>query len=170
MLSLTYVSQVHPAAGTPGRLADAIVRSSVATNHQLQITGALVFTTAHFAQILEGPAASIDRLMGRICADGRHRLVRVLESRPIDRRVFPEWSMAYAGGPVTMDQFIARVLACEDEREGDPKLLSRLINHFALSRQIQGKLRGISAMQLPFALPQSAAASDRKNRALHSHP
>jgi hypothetical protein len=168
MLSLTYVSKVYPTSGAPSRLADAIVRSSVATNDQLQITGALIFTTAHFAQILEGPDVSIDLLMRRICADGRHRLVRVLESRPIDRRMFADWSMAYAGGPVTMDQFIARVLASDNRHGVDHKLLSRLINHFALSRNMQGKLRGISPRQLPSALPNLRQA-DRKNRALNSH-
>lgn len=143
MLSVTYVSQaVGSVAGDPETIAREIARASAPSNHALGVTGALIFTTAHFAQVLEGPPLAIENLLLKIGKDRRHRLVQVLQRRYVARRMFPEWSMAYAGGPVSLDKFMAQALRTGQDHLESAELLTRLITQFALSRKAQGRLKG----------------------------
>lgn len=150
MLSLTYISRAtHLGRHLPGKVASEVARVSAETNRALGVTGALIFTTAHFAQILEGPSLSIERLMTKIEQDRRHSLLRVLQRRHVEARMFPGWSMAYAGGPVALDEFMAQSMAASEPSVQNAELLCRLIRQFALSRNAQGKLRG-AAQMVPF--------------------
>lgn len=152
MLSLTYISRARRSRSQkPTSMAQEICRAAAVSNQQTQITGALIFTTAHFAQILEGPADAVDRTMRKIRADDRHDQIRVLRTDPIAARRFPEWSMAYAGGPVALDKFIARALADGEALAVHSDLLCRLITQFAISRQAMGKLRGARDVDFPGA-------------------
>lgn len=83
---------------------EQIVATSRANNPGLALTGALLFTGEYFAQVLEGPAASIDRLMARVSKDPRHDQLIVVAREPITARRFGRWSMAYSGP----SQFVAR--------------------------------------------------------------
>lgn len=68
---------------------------STRVNEQRAITGMLLFSGVHFAQVLEGPAPALAALMASIAADPRHREVRVLSRTAVTRRDFTGWSMAY---------------------------------------------------------------------------
>jgi hypothetical protein len=61
------------------------------------VTGALIFTGVHFAQVLEGSAPAVEILIRRIASDERHTHFDVLQDTEIDRRHFRTWSMAYSG-------------------------------------------------------------------------
>jgi hypothetical protein len=74
-----------------------ILASSRRNNSVCGITGALLFNTALFAQVLEGPLAKVEETFERIQRDLRHDDVVVLENAIIPGRDFPEWSMAFAG-------------------------------------------------------------------------
>jgi hypothetical protein len=76
----------------------------------LNVTGALVFTEARFAQVLEGPEASITELMADIERDKRHRDVEVVLVESIAERRFPGWAMAYRGGSIFLDRHIKPLL------------------------------------------------------------
>ncbi len=76
-----------------------ILDAAKANNSRQSITGALLFNSGFFAQVLEGPRSSIERVFERIQQDPRHGEVTVLESGAADRRSFPEWSMAYVHLP-----------------------------------------------------------------------
>ena len=47
--------------------------------------------------MLEGDADTIERTFATISRDARHSGVIILESRAIDERGFPQWSMGYIG-------------------------------------------------------------------------
>ena len=72
-----------------------ILETARRNNHAAEITGALLFSAGHFAQVLEGPRESIEGVFERIQRDQRHSEVTVLEHLPAGRRDFGEWSMAY---------------------------------------------------------------------------
>ena len=74
-----------------------VVLVAQSRNASLGITGALIATDAHFAQLLEGPPHAIDAVMASISQDPRHTEVQVIHDGPITRRRFPKWSMAYSG-------------------------------------------------------------------------
>ena len=77
-----------------------ILDSSRRNNAAVDITGALMFNSGCFAQILEGPRDALEQTFERIQRDTRHSAVVVLEYAGIERRSFPDWSMAFVGEDV----------------------------------------------------------------------
>lgn len=61
------------------------------------VTGALLFSDAGFAQVLEGPREVVERTFDRIAVDRRHTDVTVLSFTPAQQRSFPDWPMAFCG-------------------------------------------------------------------------
>lgn len=80
-----------------------ILKASRKNNQQLNVTGALLYSSTFFAQVLEGPRQSIEKIFERIQRDDRHGEVTVLESSASDQRDFPDWSMAHVQPPAQSD-------------------------------------------------------------------
>jgi blue light- and temperature-responsive anti-repressor len=74
-----------------------ILAKSRSNNSSRNITGALLFNGAAFAQVLEGPLEEVEATFEKIQRDLRHDEVAVLETGYTQGREFPEWSMAFAG-------------------------------------------------------------------------
>lgn len=95
--SLLYVSK----SLLPNAIADDVVpqiaAASVLANGRTGLTGALVFTGSHFAQILEGDRREIDKLLAAIHRDARHTELNIIERIDVHARRFAGWSMAYMG-------------------------------------------------------------------------
>lgn len=108
-----------------------IIEVSRGRNAALNVTGALVFTGAYFAQCLEGPEAHISSLMDSIRRDPRHQDVKVVGTSPIQERHFKSWSMAYHGPSMFIEQHISRFfeMGNADTHKDAAKLL-RLIKEF----------------------------------------
>jgi hypothetical protein len=81
-----------------------ILEISRENNRQAQITGALMFNSGCFAQVLEGPHHAIQATFERIQCDERHSDVTVLLFEPSDARVFSSWAMAYVGAQAAAEQ------------------------------------------------------------------
>jgi hypothetical protein len=96
--SRNVIAQAVPDAATPDGLERAI-RAILSTARRLNaannVTGALLFTEAGFAQVLEGPRDVVERTFERIGADPRHANVTVLSFTPTERRSFPDWPMGF---------------------------------------------------------------------------
>ncbi|MGI4827258.1 MAG: BLUF domain-containing protein [Janthinobacterium lividum] len=75
-----------------------ILAKSRTNNSANGITGALLFNSGFFAQVLEGPLPKVEQTFERIQRDMRHDEISVLECTVVPSRDFPEWSMAFAGG------------------------------------------------------------------------
>lgn len=78
-------------------------------NQRRGITGALMFTGGHFAQLIEGPAQPLADTMALIKADARHDTVTRLIDDAITQRRFGDWSMALLQAPGA-DELIAQLL------------------------------------------------------------
>lgn len=68
-------------------------------NAQAQVTGVLLFSGGHFAQVIEGPAHTIAGLIAAIERDHRHEAVTRLLERTALQRMHAEWCMGYAESP-----------------------------------------------------------------------
>ena len=90
---LTYTSWAR--AGIGPEEVDAIVSSARINNPLDGITGVLIFNGTAFMQILEGSEAAIEGLSSRLASDPRHSNMSIRDSRLIEKRSFPDWSMAY---------------------------------------------------------------------------
>lgn len=76
-----------------------ILASARRNNEKKGVTGALIFSDDHFAQVLEGPLAEIEAIFENIEADPRHSNVTVIHFKPLAARRFGAWSMAFANVP-----------------------------------------------------------------------
>ena len=90
---LFYVSRI--ASGFSDSAVHAILAASRRNNQRRDITGCLIFSGRHFAQMLEGDPAALNELVTRIAADPRHTDLVVLVDRAVRLRQHPEWSMGY---------------------------------------------------------------------------
>lgn len=93
--------------------AERILETSRHLNQQRGITGALLFTGGHFAQLLEGPPPALAVTMHAIQADPRHETVTVLVEHELKQRRFDDWNMAFIEAP-GVDDLIAQLLAAPD--------------------------------------------------------
>lgn len=93
---------VYASVKTPKTLADPseavdIVERAQLRNLHENVTGALLATSEHFAQVLEGPPEGVDAIISSILRDPRHTEIAILRDGPIQRRSFAKWSLAYIG-------------------------------------------------------------------------
>lgn len=109
LLQLVYTSHSPESFPSPESIA-AILGVSRRNNEQAGISGLLIYSNASFLQFLEGPAAAVEAVFSRIQRDPRHRGLITVLRHMVDRRSFPDWSMAYR------DLDIAEA-AVEEERE-----------------------------------------------------
>lgn len=93
MLSLAYVSRPTPWQKSRSETLEDIRTVSIARNSMLDITGVLIATVTHIAQVLEGPERAVDTVMASIVDDPRHCDIVVVNRAKIDRRCFPLWRM-----------------------------------------------------------------------------
>jgi hypothetical protein len=63
-------------------------------NPRLDVTGVLVSHSGWIMQVLEGPSSNINKLIHVIEADPRHTDFLVINTTPIEKRDFQDWSMA----------------------------------------------------------------------------
>jgi hypothetical protein len=92
------IAQVVPGAAAPGGMEQeirAILATARRCNTADNVTGALLFTASGFAQVLEGPREVVEHTFERLSSDPRHTDVTALRFTPIERRSFPDWSMAF---------------------------------------------------------------------------
>jgi len=95
----------------------AIVETAIEKNARLGVTGALIYTGAHFAQALEGEEGPIEELMQSIRADPRHRSILEVHRDGLTDRRFATWAMAYRGQASYVDQPIEKLLTVQSEAE-----------------------------------------------------
>ena len=104
LVSLLYVSTslLDPVTAESDVLA--LVAECKPRNKSRGLTGALIFTGTHFAQVIEGEEEAVDTLMKTMRDDPRHADLVVVDRSPIASRRFADWGMAYSGP----SQFVAR--------------------------------------------------------------
>jgi len=78
---------------------DELLRLARQLNERRGVTGVLLFTGGHFAQLLEGPAAALAVTMAAIRRDRRHEAIHELLAGPIAQRRCGDWSMAFVSTP-----------------------------------------------------------------------
>ena len=92
MYRLVYMST--PKRTLTTREMRTILAAATRNNHRNQITGILIHDQKRFLQYLEGSQAKVEETFARIASDPRHHAIFRLKSGLIDRRQFPNWSMA----------------------------------------------------------------------------
>ena len=108
-----------------------LLEGSKQRNATWGITSGLMCTDQYFCQVVEGPNAVVDELMGRIRNDPRHHSVRVVLQETIATRQFDAWPMGMAVLP-HMDQILMPLFTSKDAERA--KILGGMLLQ-ALRRQ-----------------------------------
>ncbi len=125
--SLLYVSRSRlDSLESAVQVAD-IVGSARPRNESLGVTGALIFTEASFAQVIEGSGAALDELMGSILKDNRHDDIRIISICEIEERRFGQWWMAYSGPSFYVNRHIKPLLTGKMNESDSGARAERLI-------------------------------------------
>lgn len=120
---LVYYSR-NRASGDADELARTIttvLATSNINNERVGVTGALMFNSGCFAQVLEGSRAAVENVFERIQQDDRHGDVSLLAFEPAPARAFENWSMGFVGASV---KDAARYGAIAQESGFDPSRMS----------------------------------------------
>ncbi len=107
-------------------------------NEKQGLTGLLLFTGGHFAQLLEGPEDTLSQLMWRIAQDPRHAAMRKLFAKPAASRSVKQWSMRLLEDRST-DALVRKLV------ESDPAPLTEATDLLALMRQLSTRSQPIPA-------------------------
>lgn len=145
MYRLIYISRYRPRTlqSSASDCAVAIARQARNRNRELDLTGALIGTENHFAQILEGEEVAIRNMMRRIGTDRRHDLVRVVSEGSVGQRIFSDWSMACIPGTTSLDQSIGAALPDFGQDAARDSLVAGLILQYSKSRRSLSRLRAV---------------------------
>lgn len=108
--SIVYVSRSALSIEGDAVAVEQIVEAAKIRNRSLHITGALIYTELHFAQVLEGPIQALEVVMDSVCRDVRHRDVTIALKQRISLRKFPNWEMAYMGRFPYLDRQVKPLL------------------------------------------------------------
>ena len=119
IVSVLYVSTSTLSGEDADRQVDEIVSIAQRRNPLADLTGALLFTGSHFAQVLEGHGDDIDEMLASIRRDPRHRRLLCVDRSPLLARRFPHWSMAYSGPSAFVSGFVRRLLEAPSKPERD---------------------------------------------------
>lgn len=87
------------AAALAGEIT-SILRKSQINNQRVGVTGALMFNSGCFAQVLEGSRLAVEDVFERIQQDERHGEVSLLGFDPVSARAFDNWSMGFVGASI----------------------------------------------------------------------
>jgi hypothetical protein len=133
LTSLLYVSTSTLADNEADDAVRAMVARATQDNASCGLTGALLFTGRHFAQVLEGADAEVDRLMAKVHVDPRHENLIEIDRANLDARRFSSWGMAYMGPSQFVARHISRLLNApiKSEKVRTARWLSELMFEFS---------------------------------------
>jgi hypothetical protein len=129
--ALLYISDNRVAEPQHAKEITSILASSLAKNRALSVTGALVGTPDHFAQVLEGSRDAVAKIMQGIEADPRHANIRVLIREMLPERSFARWSLAHIGRCDELDNAIGALAAKDVPSPGNISTLWNLMERLA---------------------------------------
>ena len=93
---LVYISQAVKAFSTDELMT--ILKTAHKFNQQSNISGALFYNQDLFFQVIEGEKNTLNVLFfNHIKKDTRHTHIHCFLERPIEKRTFPHWNMAFYG-------------------------------------------------------------------------
>jgi blue light- and temperature-responsive anti-repressor len=117
-----------------------ILNASQRNNARVGVTGALMFNSGCFAQVLEGAQAAVEETFERIQRDMRHRETVVLMVEPTAHRAFSHWSMGYVGASTAESDMLSNV--SETSGFDVKKLEGERVYDFLLRAMLEEAARG----------------------------
>jgi len=134
--TLLYVSEAS-ATFEPEVGIEKIVVPSIEWNRSVGITGLLLYSGGFFSQYLEGDQGAVEDLIAKIKRDPRHHSLVIVQTMSRPKRIFPRWSLAYAGDAAFVTNEITRLYTIAQKGtvpESAPMRLIKLMQDFLAVR------------------------------------
>ena len=93
MIQISYLSRATTPQDAEQLLA--LLAQCRANNSTRGITGMLFYGNGTFLQVIEGEAAPVDELVGKIARDPRHDDIRILGRKTVEHREYADWGMGF---------------------------------------------------------------------------
>ena len=93
LFQIVYTSELAVPPAERDSVLQAISLCSQRNNPEQEITGAMLVVGMRVIQVLEGPLASLTKLLERIKTDNRHQAMEELYRDTSSERAFPDWVM-----------------------------------------------------------------------------
>lgn len=121
----------------------SILGAAVRRNSLAGVSGALLACDQWFVQALEGSRTKVGEVYGVVCNDPRHRDIRVIEAKPVEERLFGDWSMC--GQTLSArDAAIVRLLGARKAIQADSLTASGALKLLTVVRAIQSRSQPVS--------------------------
>lgn len=136
MISFAYVSRVVSDEKALAEALEDIRFVSLARNSAANVTGVLIATINHFAQVLEGSEEAVGEVMLGIKGDPRHCEITVLKNAECQLRQFRTWQQIVIGQRSFENLSVPRLLSALHSQADHQSLekFSHLIDEIARSR------------------------------------
>ena len=129
-----------------------LMQVAQARNERESVTGLMLYDNNRFFQWLEGPPDSVERVMGSIRVDKRHRDLEILNSQPAQARTFDGWTMKLAAQVPATTSWRHDVIAAPQE------IVEGLRQHPEAAPALLVKLLPLSASETEARLASGAVA------------
>ncbi len=139
--TLREVFYVSRALLGPDEVQPLLTRARL-NNQRLGLTGALLYSGGHFAQVLEGPGEVLAQVMDAIARDARHDQLRCLQQGDIAQRRLGDWDMAFLNGQGA-DDLLQQLLWSEQDLP--PERVQRLMQHLLAAAGSADQVRSSGA-------------------------
>lgn len=106
LVRLIYASTV--AVPMTADVVDSILKVARSRNELRDLTGCLVMNHEYFLQALEGKRDTVNRLLGTLMSDTRHKDIHILDFAEIEQRDFGQWSMGFMSAAAIQKALILR--------------------------------------------------------------
>ncbi|TGE08463.1 BLUF domain-containing protein [Hymenobacter fodinae] len=134
---IIYISRYHHTP-TEDQLTE-LLRRARAHNHELRITGILLYASGRVLQVLEGPEQAVREVFAAISHDQRHHQIMTLADIKVASRQFPDWSMGFSvAEPAEFERITGYVnpekplFPLPRAHNASPALMQLLLNFVAL--------------------------------------
>lgn len=87
----------------------SILDRARSNNAELNICGMLCYENNYFLQVLEGERAAVTELFIEIADDPRHDDIELIGFDYIEKPVFTNWKMGYAGGSPIFQKLLEKL-------------------------------------------------------------
>ncbi len=130
----------------PESALEIILQHARHNNERAGLTGVLLFDGEIFVQALEGTLCNIERVYEAIACDQRHEGLELIDLSIVERRDYPDWTMAFLDATNTQHQELRCFMANPTR---------------AASASLGGGLFDIVHDMLPMSQPHPRGSSER---------
>ena len=132
IMRIIYVSDSNISSSGAQEELTRLVEQARCRNLSQGISGSLLFSGKHFAQLLEGSNVAVRELMHSILADPRHQNIQIILEEMVEERCLPNWGLGYAGPSIYVSKAIQRAgRDAAKGKRGGAEILKRMIVEFA---------------------------------------